>query len=226
MARRIDQGVNTVSPEQFLKFMSELIVSDKDIAKATEVLAAARGVKAGVFRRAKESGADLDAMRLLLKLSQSDDDDRNRLIENTYKYAEWSGVKLWVLPTEERPQGALFADDPEAQAAHQGLQDARITSDAFNSRRAVGNREANPHAPGSRDHQTWDQAWLDADRDIQALPDAKVRVASTAPRGRPPKKAAAPESNVVQAFKGKKPAPKALPAPTLREGDKDFDKLH
>ena len=222
MAKRIDAGVNTVSPEQFLKYMAELIVSDKDIAKATETLAQARGVKAGIFRRAKESGADLEAMRNLLALSKLDDEDRNRLIENTYRYADWAGVKLWVLPTEEKPQGALFADDPKAAAAQQGLIDARITSDAYNSRKAVGKRDANPHTAGTRDYQTWDQAWLDADQELRDLPAAKVKTASTAPRGRPPKVKPEAESNVVvPAFgKGKQ---KALAGPTPREGDADFD---
>jgi transcription initiation factor TFIIIB Brf1 subunit/transcription initiation factor TFIIB len=41
VAKRIDERVNTVSPEQYLKFAQELVVADRDIRKATEVLAQA-----------------------------------------------------------------------------------------------------------------------------------------------------------------------------------------
>jgi uncharacterized protein (UPF0335 family) len=201
MAKRIDDRVNTVSPEQYLKFAQELVVADRDIRKATEVLAQARGVKAGVFRRAKEAGADVEAMRSLADLKRMDNDDRNRLLETVYKYAEWEGVPLWVQPTAEKPQGQLFDPDSEAGRAHQGLVDARAYSDGYNVARDGGSSEHNRHEPGSSAHERWAKGYKDGQESLggklpastasAARKPGKVKdpapAAPTRPRGRPRK---------------------------------------
>ena len=186
MAPRIDERVNTISASAFIKLSTELMRSEREITAATEELAAARDVRAGIFKRAKESGADVDAIRLLQMLAKKDDEDRNRLLENTHLYAAWTGVALYVEPTAETPQGALFADDPEAVAAAEGLYDARVSADGANSRRHGGSIDANPHEAGSRDHQTWATSFLLVDKEMAAKPQ-RAEVASTARRGRPPK---------------------------------------
>ncbi len=186
MAERIDKRTNTISASAFIKLSTELMRSEREIAAATEELAAARGVRAGIFKRAKEAGADVDAIRLLQMLAKKDDEDRNRLLENTHLYAGWTGVALYVEPTAETPQGALFADDPEAVAAAEGLYDARVSADGANSRRHGGSIDANPHEAGSRDHQTWATSFLMVDKEMAGKPQ-RAEVASTARRGRPPK---------------------------------------
>jgi uncharacterized protein (UPF0335 family) len=190
MAPRIDQRSNTISASAFIKLSTELMRSEREIAAATEELAAARGVRTGIFKRAKEAGADVDAIRLLQMLAKKDNEDRNRLLENTHLYAAWTGVALYVEPTAETPQGALFANDPEAVAAAEALYDARVSADGANSRRHGGSIDANPHEAGSRDHQTWATSFLLVDKEMAAKPQ-RAEVASTARRGRPPKAAVA-----------------------------------
>lgn len=193
MARkaRIDDRVNTVTAAEYLGFARELVVVERDIREATEVLAAAKGVKAGIFRRAKAAGADVEAMKMLASLKRMDDDDRNRLLETTYQYGAWEGVPMWVAPTEETPQGALVLGK-DAIEARQGLEDARALSDGYNSRKhGAGTREDNPHIPGSRLYQAWDNGWRDADADMDGKPapvvqaSAAKKPAGTAKRGRP-----------------------------------------
>lgn len=189
MAKRVDAGTNTISPAEYVKLTTELVNAQRAIAQATEALAAERGIKAGIFRRAKNAGADIEAMKSLASLAAMDEDERNRLMENVSKYAGWTGVVLWRAGSEDEPQGGLFDNDPAAREASQGLEDARITSDAFNSRKAGGTIDDNPWQPGERNHQTWAQAWRDADFDMQGKPAGPV-TASTARRGRPAAKPA------------------------------------
>lgn len=183
MAPKIDERSNTVQPKEYLNIIADLIRSQREIQAATAELAAARGVQAGIYRRAKNAGADVEAIKHLRALAKMEDDERNHLLENVNKYADWEGVKLWVLPTEGVPQGLLFADDPEAMKAAENLQDARVSADAANSRRHGSAVDANPHTPGTRDHQTWATSWLMIDTEIKAKPP-KVELASTERRGR------------------------------------------
>lgn len=200
MARRVDSGTNTISPSEYCKLTTELIAAQRAIGQATEALAQERGIKAGIFRRAKSAGADIEAMKHLAKLAELDIDERNRLMENVSQYAGWTGVVLWRAGNEEVPQGGLFDNDPDAPAAQQGLLDARVTGDAYNSRKGGSTVDDNPHEAGSRDHQTWAQAWKDADFELAGKPVAVK--ASTAPKGR--------------AAKPAKPAPAAAPKPRGR----------
>ena len=169
----IAERVNTITPAEYIRATRELIQSEREIAEATEVLAAARGVRSGIFKRAKKLGADIDAMKHLAKLAAMDDDDRNRLMENVDKYAGWTGVQLWRAGSADDPQGTLL--DPEAVKEAEGLIDARITADGYNSRRHGGPRDdggagVNPYEAGTRAHQTWALAWGDADRDADNKP--------------------------------------------------------
>lgn len=169
---------NSMNVNEFLSLQTELIDSQRAIDKAT-------GAKRAILKRAKNMGADLDAMALLRRLAKMPDDARTLLLETTQRYAGWEGVKLFRAGDAERPQGSMFDDeaDEPTPAVKQGHRDALITSDAYNTRKEGGPADDNPHDPGTRDHQTWSTAWLDADREFASLAPG-VTVPSTAARGR------------------------------------------
>lgn len=217
MAKRVDAGTNTISPAEYVKLTAELATAQRNIAQATEALAAERGIKAGIFRRAKNAGADIEAMKSLASLAAMDVDERNRLMENVSKYAGWTGVVLWRGGTDAEPQGGLFDNDPAAKEALTGLQDNRDYTDGFNSAKAGGDRQAdNKKEPGSRSHQKWDEGFGDYEFEHGGKPASKIETASTARKG-------AKRGTVVPTGKAPEVAPaatkrgkqKALPAPTV-----------
>ena len=213
MADRIDERVNTIRPGEYIKMTAELVRAQRDIDKATAELAGARGIKAGVFRRAKSAGVDIEAMKMTLQLeSKYDDDDRNRLMENVSKYADWTDVKLWRAPTEAQPQGAMFADDPTAATEHEGLRGARSNSDGWNSRKNGALSDANPFDAGSIEHQQWAIGWNDCDKELDGKPAAPVKASvarKAAKAAEPPKPRGRPRKVPVEAEKEKPKESKA-----------------
>ena len=188
--------VNTISASEYIKAERELLTAERDITRIASELAAAKGVKAGIFRRVKKAGGDVEAMRLKLKLSAMDDDERNRMLENVEKMAAWTGVTIWRVGTPEEPQGDLLG--AEAQAEAKKLWEARILTDGYNSRRHGGPREDNgladnPHIVGTEAHTLWAKGWLDAHKQLGEAPAPTKAVARRKPvaegakkRGRPP----------------------------------------
>lgn len=192
-----ESRVNTPSASDVIGWAREVVQVQRDIDKSASELAGFKGVKAGVFRRAKKAGAHMEAFRNTIRDMGMDEDELLDRRKHEDQYGGMLGVKYYRAGDEAQPQGAMFEDDPKAKEASQGLQDARITTDGYNSRRGGQKIEDNPHEPGSRDHQTWAAAWGDADRDME--------------EGLPPigQKASA-EKRPAGSGKGKK----ALPAPT------------
>lgn len=157
------EGTNTIKPTELLKDLRDLVIADRDITELTEKLAAARGVKSGIFKRNEGRGGNKEALKLLLKFRKLEDDERAELLDTVAQYAGWAEIPLWTPPSVERPQGALFdPPDPQVSMAQQNLQDARVDADASNTARTGGEASDNPHQPGTRDHQTWATAFADA----------------------------------------------------------------
>lgn len=184
-----DSRLNTISDKELLDVDREAVVAQRDINRLTTELAAARGVKAGIFRRAKKAGADMDAYRNVIELRAMDIDDRNRLRETEERYAGVLGVVLYRAGTEAAPQGALWDEETtEAKAKHV---DAVVYSDGYNSAKAGGELTDNPHAedPASREYATWVRGMNDFKQENGAKPVAVK--ASTAPKGRAAKPAKA-----------------------------------
>lgn len=173
-----DQRLNTVSNKELLDIDREAVVAQREIDRLTTELAGARGVKAGVFRRAKKAGADMDAYRNVIKLRAMDVDDRNRLRETEESYAGVLGVVLYRVGTSEAPQGALW--DTETQEAKAAQRDALIVSDGMDSARQGGSVEDNPHEAGSSDAQMWAEGFSEGKAQLRGKPVAKK--ANTAPR--------------------------------------------
>ena len=185
MVRKLVERPNTIDAATYLRFSTELINAGKDIRRATEAAAAARGIKAGILRRAKDAGANKEAMMLLEMFTKIDETEREILLRDVGQYAGWTGVKLWTSPSDETPQGTMF-DDPKAAAAAEKFTDARTHSDGYNSFRAGGDVTNNPYPAGSREAQSWVMGWRDAEADKGKMPAINITQPSDAPRrGRP-----------------------------------------
>lgn len=187
MAPRIDQqGSNTIDANTYIRFSTELIKAEREIRATTEAAAAARGVKSAIHKRMKSAGCDMEVHAFITNLAKMDDDERAALLRMAPQYAAWIALPLWVTPTDEAPQGSLLGEEvTEASERHN---DARVELDGWNSHRAGGGIELNPHPPASRDAQTWEMGWRDGEADAKARPAGPV-TASTEPkkRGRPAK---------------------------------------
>lgn len=184
-----DSRLNTISDRELLDVDREAVVAQRDINRLTTELAAAKGVKAGVFRRAKKAGADMLAYGNIIKLRAMDVDDRNKLRETEERYAGVLGVVLYRVGTEAAPQGALWDEETtEAKAQHR---DAVVYNDGWNSAKVGGELTDNPHAenPGSRDFATWVRGMNDFKQENGGKQVAVK--ASAAPKGRPAKPAKA-----------------------------------
>lgn len=154
---------NGIKATELLRDLRDLVIADRNISELTEKLAAARGVKSGIFKRNEGRGGNKEALKLLLKFRKLENDERAELLDTVAQYAGWAEIPLWSPPSEDRPQGALFAEpDPQILQARQNLEDARVDADASNSFRSGGTEENNPHPVGSRAHQTWATSFADA----------------------------------------------------------------
>ena len=142
----------------------------------------------GVRKEMKQDGVNLTAFNLVRKLATFDEEDRMALLEAARRYAGWEGLTMppaWRAGNNEQPQGGMFEDEPSAEAkkAHR---DNKIAMDAWNSRKAGGPRDNNPHNPvsSSEDHQIWDAAWRKADKEFgKSVPIAKKAPEEAAPPG-------------------------------------------
>ena len=76
MATRLDAQKNTISDKDLIGIVTELIGAEREIEEATTVLAAARGVKAGILKRAKSMGANKEALVELRRKAKMDEDER------------------------------------------------------------------------------------------------------------------------------------------------------
>jgi hypothetical protein len=194
MARKADEKPNTIREDEYLRFSRELVDIQREIRNLTEQLASARGLKAGVLKRAKNAGADKDAMMMLERLTKLDPDERTSMLDNVAKYARWTSVQLWTAGTAEDGQGAMFGEDIQTEEARQAHRDALIVSDGYDSAKTGSTPDNNPHPVGSRESGVWMSGYEAFNRDLEAgraATQKQVTTASTAPKGRKAKKAEA-----------------------------------
>lgn len=246
MAESLRNGDNKITPSEYLKLSIELATAQRDIDKITIEAAAARGVKAGILRRAKLIGADKDVMLDLAKYAQMDEAERTEYFATMAQYAGWSSIKLFKPGMDAAAfQGALFDDEPALQRQQQTLIDGRVHEAGYKARRKGTPRFDGDrlHEPGSRAHQTWNKGWLDCDRDLKSA-GIEVAIADPKPgpqldadgnpvvptRGRPkgstnkPKAGAPkPAAKTAPKSKGKKAAAAAKPA---GDPEAEFDAIH
>lgn len=186
---------NTISRLDYVKIATELEQAQREVTKAVEAQAAARGRVAGIMKRFEGLGGDKAVLRFLRDMAKLDDHERQKFMETLYDYAGFEELPLVRAGTDEVPQGEMFP--AEVQEANQGLRDARVYNDGFNSGKQGGTPEHNPHEAGSRDHQTWARAFGDGLEEkntagAQTPKQATVRKRDPRSRAKPPE--AAPEA--------------------------------
>lgn len=202
MDDRPDRRNSTISDAKYIRIAEELVTAQRDIQLATEEAARARGVKAAILRRAKAEGADLDALDIKVRLLKLENPER--ALVTALHYAELEGSRVWVPPTAEKLQGALFDAGTEEHGAAHKLAVARAYNDGFNSGRHDGRRDANRHELGTELFVSWDRGFDDGEAERKVRPPltgakapggkkpARDPNAPAPRRGRPPKNAAPP----------------------------------
>ena len=179
-----DHGDNggDASPDVYLEYVR--LQTLDEVAKQTIM-----GRMRARTKQAKDDGIDVDADAIVKKLAKLDPDTRAARMQNASKQASWRGLTGFNPGVDPDAEQADIWPEPSPEIK-QGHRDATIYSDGANTRRANGERTDNPQMAGSRDFQTWDQAWLDTDHDMTATP-AVAQPASTERKSRV-KKADAP----------------------------------
>lgn len=210
---------NEISDTEYLRDIEALIAADREVKRITDELAAARGVVAGIFKRMEGKGADKDAVKLLRKLAKYDDSERERILKNITRYASLEQIPLFTPPSEAQPQGAMF--DQDTINAQRQLFLTRVYNDGYNSKRAGGASDANPHAAGSEEHQRWRLGYDDCARDLESRGDQGATVAPAKSRDPRAAKAATPKpaAEAKPAKVAAPPKPAAAKKPAAKGGD-------
>lgn len=186
MANRLDTaGKNTISDKDLIGIVTELVGAEREIEEATTVLAAARGVKAGILKRAKGMGANKDALVEVRKLAKMDEDERIAYDRDRASYAKLTGVKLYVAPTADKPQGSIILDE-KTQKAAVGLDEAKAYDAGFFAGKDAQDISANPHhqTTASNLFERWVVGWHDGQAANAPKQADGVTVASKARRPR------------------------------------------
>jgi hypothetical protein len=155
MAGLAEATSHNVPPDVFVRHWREIRTA-KD-AHAETGMALARAKKA-----AKGSGIDLDAFKMLEKLSDLDADEMEMQFRHLRIYAKWIELPAGM-------QAALFGEDdepiPEPDATViQHQRDFNATEAGLAAGKSGELRGANTHTPGSSEHVAWDKAWLKGNR--------------------------------------------------------------
>jgi hypothetical protein len=134
-----------VRPEQFLSHWRQIRDSKEDAADGA--MSVARAKKA-----AKRDGVDLDVLSLVEKLKNMDEDQRPGFLKMAVMYCQWLELPLGAFSLgiqAPAPKETSRTDFKRWQAGEDGHKHAM----------GGGGREANPHRPGSEEHQAWDRKW-------------------------------------------------------------------
>jgi len=148
-----EAATHNVPPEVFLRHYRE--IRDCAGAHADTGMALARAKKS-----AKASGIDLDAVKLLQKLTDLDTDEAAMQLRHLGIYLRWL----------EAPIGTQFnffgdSDTPQPKAeARQQQKDWQAGQTGLEAGRHGEQRDQNPNKPGTSAHVAWDKAWLRGNR--------------------------------------------------------------
>ena len=184
MAESIKQteAKSNVTPEYFLEIYRELKTAQREL----ETSAATRSA---VLKRAKKGGIQLDALRMMDRLSNMDDDEAEALLAAVVRYASWAGkpfgrqLSLFDVSDHQVPTERAMQDHMEFLADDAG----------FSAGKSCDSADTNPHPPGRSMPQRGAQGWHkgqdaaavmmtikedeESDRDAEAKEPAVARVA-------------------------------------------------
>ena len=190
MTDRLDRA-NTISEKELLDAKAELVRADREIRKATAALAAMRGVKAGVLKRAVALGANKQALLMQVQLEGMDPLEREQLVRDVGIYSAWSGVPLWTPWDEQKDQSEMFSEDELTAKAREDLDRARAHVEGWKAAAAGKERGENPHNAGEVMFVEWFNGWDYFQEEVLAAPHlaaaAKKASEEKRPRGRPKK---------------------------------------
>lgn len=176
-----DRGSNGLKSEFYLATMRELLAADREKDKAVANVRV-------LLKRLKDAGGDMDAISLVRKLRNLEDDERISRIKALFRYAQWEGLAMFQPGVDPGAVQDEMFDEPSPEMQEK-YQEARIHSAGYNARVAKGARDLNPQMAGSSFYQMWDRGWLDAEHDLNEQGKTE-KVASTERRPHKKKKAA------------------------------------
>lgn len=141
-------GPIQIDPSAFASLKAELrhaiIAKDSAVAKLRSIR-----------KRMEESGCDLKALDLQMRLERLDDDVREIMLRNATRYAAWSGKPLST-------QGSLFGVDDAggpAQRAQDELSGAEAYEAGYRAAQRGSSASDAPYPAGSFLHERWSSGW-------------------------------------------------------------------
>jgi hypothetical protein len=213
MAERINPRSNTAPPARVVHFLAQLqrnrqakVLAEATAKEAKQAVTRLNGERTAIFNQADDEGFDKEAVMLLDEWSQRGTEDLNRLLENTFKYARVAEVPIYREPTDERPQGDLWASDAERQQALDDREAAEAESEGCIAGLDGVDIDSNPHPVASLKFQSWAKGHAIGAGDRSKRGAAAPKAASAARKpGRPAKAAAEPAAPKHRGRPPKKP---------------------
>jgi hypothetical protein len=139
---------HNVPPATFLKHYRD--IRDLKDARDDAAMALARAKKS-----AKNDGIDLDALKMLEKLSKLDVDEAEMQLKNLRMYAAWIELPIGSqIDMFGKPEpAAVDAKDAAEQAEWQA------GGDGYKAGEAGHQRDTNPFSAGTAEYVAWDKSW-------------------------------------------------------------------
>jgi hypothetical protein len=177
-----------ISPKKFLQHFNEIRAAKFKQDQAV-------GVVRNLRKQAKADGVNLEAVALMERMSNIPPDKAKVILQqfgiySTFTKQEYTDLPLWAASSDKVSEKLL---------TEQALQDAEHAGRLVGCK--GGNKNDNPHLPGSEFHVRWDRGFNDGFEFYEARPaiEKKSQAAGGRGRGRPPgaKKAPNIESPAV-----------------------------
>ena len=181
-------AVMAVKPETFLGHWRDMRdAKDEAGSAATEV---ARRKKA-----AKRAGIDLDVVKLVEKLSDLEDDERQSFLSKVETYCGWLKLPLGAF------SAGITIEEPKA-SSREAFSRWQAGQDGHESGLNGAPKEANPHRNGSPEAQEWAKKWKVGFDANQRKIAAKMAKGTGAPRKGANKPSAAVTGKMAAAGEG------------------------
>jgi hypothetical protein len=146
---------HNISPTIFLKHYRAIRDAETEHKATGSVVQTAK-------KAAKSDGVDLDALRMLQKLSKIDSDEAELRIKHMFAYAQWAELPIGTQMDMFGKATSVPEAESEKQREFNAAEEGRRASEGGQP------RDSNPHPePGSLEFVAWDKAWAKQDRKFQ-----------------------------------------------------------